>query len=276
MTQDEFVRQRLVAIQTLLGDPQLTRLTVATLEALTPDEVNKPQLIAWLNEGLAKGERRWELRTALRCLARVIQPRSYLEIGTRRGWSLVQVLSEAPAVRAYCVDWWIDGYGGVPNPGPDFVRAELHKVVPNYQGELTFLSGNSHDILPIFLDSAYAVDAPPVDLELIRQSEARPHLFDLVTVDGDHTALGAWWDLLDVMPHIALGGAVVFDDLIDWSEEVIGQKASSFYAGRRPPLINFTPSLLNVWQRIQRVFGNFAYLENLSAQPPVGIAVRIR
>jgi len=273
MTPDVFVRQRLDQLESLLGHPNLTRRTLETLEMLASDEVNKPPLIAWLNEGLARNDKRWEIRTALRCLARVIQPRSYLEIGTRRGWSLAQVVSEVPEVRVYSVDMWIDQYGGAENSGPEFLLQELRRVTPNYCGQITFLTGNSHDILPVFLDGAYADGSSP-ELELVRQAEARPHLFDLITVDGDHTAVGAWWDLLDEMSHVALGGAVVFDDLVDRSDELLGGQSTSRFANRRAPLTDFRPSLLHVWQHIKRIFGNFIYLENLAGYPPIGVAVR--
>ncbi len=271
-----FIDNRLEAISAQLGDTALTRETLETLEAMAPDEVNKPRLSQWLQEGLTLNEQRWEIRTALRCLARTIQPRSYLEIGTRRGWSLAQVLAEAPDVRAYALDMWISGYGDVSNPGPEFVRTEMQQVAPDYKGNLTFLTGNSHDLLPIFLDGADPGEEFPGYLELVRHAENRPHQFDLVTVDGDHTAWGAWWDLIDILPHVALGGAVVFDDLLDTSDEQLGDQAVSRFANWRPPLTNFKPSLKDVWLRIQRIFGNFVFIDNPSGSPPIGIAVRVR
>lgn len=272
MTPENFVNDHLSACHALLGDPDLTRRALEVLEALAPDDVNKPALLAWLREGLEQGERRWEIRTALRALAHVIQPRSYLEIGTRRGWSLAQVLAEAPAVHAYCFDLWMENYGGTANPGPEFLREEVIRAAPDFRGQITFLSGNSHDLLPVFFEGAVGGEPPAYDL--LRHFETRPHQFDLITVDGDHTALGAWWDLLDVMPHVALGGAVVFDDLLDKSDERMGDHPASRFANRYPPLVNFRPSLLDVWQRVKRVYGNFTYIENFEAKPPIGIALR--
>ena len=44
--------------------------------------------------------------------------------------------------------------------------------------------------------------------------DANPDLyFDLVTVDGDHTAEGAAQDLREVLPRVSVGGALVFDDI---------------------------------------------------------------
>ncbi len=276
MNLQDFVTARYEQIAANLGHPDLTQDTFQTLEALSTDEVNKPALLAWLSDGLQKNDRRWEIRTALRCLAQIIQPRSYLEIGTRRGWSMAQVLSVAPRVNVYSVDMWIKNYGDVTNPGPEFVRAEMKRAAPDFVGNISFLNGNSHHLLPIFLDDIIPQQNGVDYTELIRQAENRPHQFDLVTVDGDHTALGAWWDLLDVMPHVALGGAVVFDDLLDRSDELFGDQPTSPFANRYPPLTNFKPSLKDVWLRIKRIFGNFAYIENYDGQPPIGVAIRMR
>jgi predicted O-methyltransferase YrrM len=37
--------------------------------------------------------------------------------------------------------------------------------------------------------------------------------FDLITVDGDHSAAGAAADIENVMPRLKIGGALVFDDI---------------------------------------------------------------
>lgn len=276
MDLQQFAADRYQQIVSSLGNPRFTRDAVATLERMSSDEVNKPALLAWLQEGAQIGDRRWEIRTALRCLAHVIQPRSYLEIGTRRGWSLAQVLAAAPNVNVYSVDMWVENYGDVENPGPEFVRAEMKRAAPDFCGNLTFLSGNSHNILPVFLDNVMPRQNGFDKFTVMRHAESRPHLFDLITVDGDHTALGAWWDLLDVMPHVAIGGAVVFDDLLDKSDEMFGDQPTSYFANRHPPLTNFKPSLKDVWLRMKRIFGNFAYIENYDGQPPIGVAVRMR
>jgi len=38
-------------------------------------------------------------------------------------------------------------------------------------------------------------------------------MFDLITVDGDHSEEGAFDDLLNVIPHLNVGGILVFDDI---------------------------------------------------------------
>jgi predicted O-methyltransferase YrrM len=268
--------ERLETIRALLGSPDVNLATAGTLDVLGPDPCNKPRLVEWLRDGAARGERRFEIRSALRAVARAIRPRSYLEIGTRRGWSLAQVLCESPHVDAYLFDLWLNGYGGVENPGPDFVRDEMRVAAPAHRGLLQFFSGNSHDLLPVFLQTAPIGDAELSEIELLRAGEHAPRMFDLVTVDGDHTALGTWWDLADVLPSIAVGGALVIDDLVDFADERLGQRAESRYAAQRPSPSDLEPSLLALWTRLKNEIDNFAFLESLDSIVPVGIAVRMK
>lgn len=200
---------------------------IETLNGMEPDDFNKLSLFQSLNIGTVN------LHVALRVIARILQPRTYLEIGTRRGWSVVQVLSEAPLCDAYLVDSWIDGYAQCANPGELFVREEIKNVVPQYSGELTFWSGNSHDILP---------------------SKLRSRWFDLVCVDGDHTVDGAMQDLYDVMPHIRTGGVLIFDDVTDTAD--------------RPGDFQ---TLHEVWEWVQRQWPDWMYITHLPGK--IGIAV---
>lgn len=269
-----FVRERVARIQSLLGTPAILSDTLATMEGLSPDPVNLPPLLDYLRAGLAEGDGRTEIRSTLRALARAIQPRTYLEIGTRRGWSLAQVAAECPGVRAWSVDCWIPAYGNVPNPGPGFVEEELERVAPAFLGRCHYLDGNSHDVLPHFLNGPSTPPRTAAEQALTRLSEARPRCFDLITVDGDHTAVGAWWDLNDVMPHLALGGALVFDDLVDSSDELFGDQARCSLPDRKPAPAELRQSLLDVWRKIQARFPNFVYLELPESKPPVGVAIR--
>ena len=91
------------------------------------------------------------------------------------------------------MDMWIQNYAGMENPGAEFVKTQLALV--GHRGPVEFHNGNSHEVLP-------------------RYFAANPDLaFDLITVDGDHTPGGAAQDLSDVLPHLAIGGAIVFDDI---------------------------------------------------------------
>jgi predicted O-methyltransferase YrrM len=135
----------------------------------------------------------WDLACALNCLARRIQPASYLEIGVRRGKSMAQVITGQPLCDVVAIDLWVSPYGGVENPGPDFVRDEMRRL--GHRGALTLLSGDSQHVLAGFV------------------AEHPQRRFDLITVDGDHTDEGAWADLSATVRLLRPGGWLLFDDL---------------------------------------------------------------
>ena len=142
--------------------------------------------------------------TVLHAAASLARPRRYLEIGVFRGRSLAVVASAAPEAELYGFDMWVQGYAGLENVGPDLVREQLRRV--GHRGRVELVSGSSHETVPAFL-------ATHPDLS-----------FDLVTVDGDHTEAGARRDLETVLPRVAVGGVLVFDDLrhpkCPWLERV--------------------------------------------------------
>lgn len=271
-----FTIQRLESIRRHLGLSEVNRATADTLDALSPDPQNKPRLVEWLRQGVAANDRRYEIRSALRAVSRAIRPRSYLEIGTRRGWSLAQVLCESPEVQAYSFDRWIEGYGGVDNPGPGFVRDEMKRVAPKHRGPLQFFSGNSHDVLPVFFQGVPLGESELTDMPLVRAGESAPRMFDLITVDGDHTALGTWWDVTDVLPFVAVGGALVIDDLLDTADEALGDHAESRYASVRPSPPDLEPSILGVWERLKDGLEGWEFVESFDSIVPIGVAVRMR
>jgi predicted O-methyltransferase YrrM len=168
---------------------------LSVLEKLEPDSYSA-YVSAYLREGREKFGADWsylDILNVLRASAELIQPRTYLEIGVRRGRSIAMVASATPKCDLFGFDMWAANYAGMENPGPAFVKSELHKT--GSTGRIEFVSGNSHETLPDFF-------AKHPELEL-----------DLVAVDGDHSDEGARADLLSVLPKIALGGAVVFDDV---------------------------------------------------------------
>jgi predicted O-methyltransferase YrrM len=134
-----------------------------------------------------------DLYTALSGVAAAMQPSRYLEIGVRRGHSMAMVLSQAPRCQAVGFDLWIQEYAGLANPGKEFVREQLGRL--GHSGEVDFVDGDSTQTVP-----AYFRQHPDA-------------YFDLVTVDGDHSRRGAIADLANVLPRVALGGVVVFDDI---------------------------------------------------------------
>lgn len=166
--------------------------TALDVAALLERANHEDRLLAELRDWLRAHPQELELRSVLRSLARAERPRTYLEVGTRRGWSLFQVLAEVPTCRATVVDSWIQDYARAPNPGEAWLREEIRQVVPDWHGFLQVYSEDSHQALPR-LD--------------------RSERFDLVTLDGDHTAIGTWCDLWDVWPLVQTGGLLVVDDV---------------------------------------------------------------
>lgn len=184
---------------------------LAVQELLTPD----PSLAPWLdNVTAAFRDNRpyWDLACALRILAVEMKPERYLEIGVRRGKSIAQVAAAVPDCCLYGFDMWIDPYGGVPNPGPEFVRRELARV--GYRGDAVFTIGASSETLPVFFAANPALDFP------------------LITVDGDHSAAGAERDLELVGQRLAPGGFLLFDDLVHCRREL--DPVWALFQRRRP------------------------------------------
>jgi predicted O-methyltransferase YrrM len=147
-------------------------------------------------EGVKRFGRYWHYLDAINVLftsAKTIRPVNYLEIGVRRGRSVCAVARACPEVNIHAFDMWMQGYAGMENPGPDFVRQELSRH--GHRGRLEFVNGDSHQTLPKFFR-----EHPGLAL-------------DMIMVDGDHTEEGAADDLAQVIPHLALGGILVMDDI---------------------------------------------------------------
>ena len=164
--------------------------------------------------------------------SKTIRPRSYLEIGVRRGRSVCSVVRGCPTVNVLACDIWVENYAGMENPGPKFVLSELEKH--GFEGKIQFMNGNSHETLPKFFET---------------HPDAQ---FDLITVDGDHSAQGAYDDLCTVIPHLSVGGIVVFDDIAHPSH----------------------PYLLQVWRK---ALENFSFLSGYQfVEMGYGVAFAIR
>lgn len=113
---------------------------------------------------------------------------AYLEVGVRYGQSLTVVLAQQFPDRLTLCDTWGGEYGGEQFGGPTHIETLLAAI--KYPHPVTFLNGNSH--------------------ELLKGVTGR---FDLILVDGDHSAAGARADLDDCWPLLMPGGLLIFDDL---------------------------------------------------------------
>jgi predicted O-methyltransferase YrrM len=165
------------------------------MRRLTPDAYTT-FLVEFFSDGLSRFGGQWryaDIVTVLSCLADLLAPKRYLEIGVRRGRSIAAVGSANPECALVMFDMWMEGYAGMENPGPDFVRQELKRI--GHRGDMQFIDGDSHVTVPLYL------------------SRHPDQSFDLITVDGDHSPEGAVQDLCDVLPRLKIGGAIVFDDV---------------------------------------------------------------
>jgi predicted O-methyltransferase YrrM len=170
-------------------------LAIRLMGRLTTDDYTA-FLSAFYEDGMRRFGATWhyaDIVTVLLCLAEHLMPKTYLEIGVRRGRSVAAVASLSPDCALTMLDMWVQDYAGIANPGPDFVRQELARI--GHTGVTEFIDGDSHVTLPAFF-------------------EAHPEAsFDVITVDGDHSVEGAALDLCTVLPRLNLGGAIVFDDI---------------------------------------------------------------
>lgn len=195
--------------------PEAITEAAALLARLTPDDYS-----TFLQSFYAEGSRRFgphwgyaDIITVLLALTQVLAPRRYLEIGVRRGRSVGAVASRAPTADLVLCDMWMENYAGMANPGVEFVQAELTRL--GHTGTREFISGNSHETIPRFFS---------------KNPDAR---FDLITVDGDHTPGGAAQDLIDVLPRLSIGGAIVFDDVCHPAHPELHQIWCDLVAGDR-------------------------------------------
>lgn len=171
----------------------LTR-ALEVMSKLEPDAYIQ-YLNGYYREGLKRFGKDWgyvDIVTAVLGLAERLRPESYLEIGVRRGRSVCSVASVRPDIHIAMFDMWVSNYAGMENPGETHVRSELDKF--GHTGKREFVNGNSHITL-----KQYFTANPDV-------------YFDMITVDGDHSNLGAAEDIADILPRLSIGGAVVFDD----------------------------------------------------------------
>jgi predicted O-methyltransferase YrrM len=199
----------------------------------------------------------WDIRTCARVASRVLKPKNYLEVGTRRGWSLAQVLSETPDVTTYVFDVWIENYASAQgNP-----RSVLNKMqqVTGTTPKIEFINGNSHDTLPQFFNN---------QIEL--HFGIPPREFDIITIDGDHSLIGAWQDLYDVFPHVRVGGMILFDDL-----EYGGERADYPSQYERPPMPDGVQTLRDVWHKLHAMYPNFVFIDCSRLRYQAGIAIRL-
>ena len=118
----------------------------------------------------------------------------YLEIGFRIGDSCRSVLKSDKVGYICIVDIFQPLYGGIIGKAENGKNrvTELMKTYKHTDYDLKI--GNSMDILP----------------QMVSEN---PEPFDLILVDADHSAEGAFYDLINVEYLLADDGVIVFDDI---------------------------------------------------------------
>jgi predicted O-methyltransferase YrrM len=210
------------------------RAAYELMQKLSPDDYLR-YLMRYYEAGLARFGEHWgyaDIVTILLGLSDELQPQHYLEIGVRRGRSACAVGSRSKGCAMVLFDMWLKNYAGMDNPGPGLVRSELSNV--GHAGAIEFINGDSHKTVPQYF------------------SNHPESAFDIITVDGDHTNIGAAQDLADVMPRLKIGGAIVFDDICHPKH----------------------PGLRDVWRRLVEEDRRFSFYSFRSVGYGVGFAIR--
>lgn len=221
-------------LASIAAAPETTEEILRFHDQLASDEYVQ-YVDTYYREGMKRFGRHWrfmDISNVLYAASKVLQPETYLEIGVRRGRSASMVARGCPKVNVAAFDMWVQNYAGMENPGADFVREEL--VKQGHTGTVSFFNGDSHETIPAFF------------------KQYPDTIFDMITVDGDHSEAGAFDDLCNVIPQLAVGGVLVFDDICH-------------------PV---HPYLLGVWRK---ALAKFPFLEGYEfAEAGFGVAFAIR
>jgi len=178
------------------------------------DDSHKPDIIKLIDDKVTN------IWLILAYLAKVIKPERYMELGVRRGYSMAIVGARRPTAQLIGFDMWIPEYAGEPNPGPEFVMAEMLKT--GHKGKIEFVDGDC------------AVTVPAHDNSI---------LTPLILADAAHDETGVYRDIINCMPHLAPGGYLVVDDLQDaavkagWDRAINGMDCWAWYDGGRVGMI---------------------------------------
>lgn len=137
------------------------------------------------------------------------QIQTYLEIGTREGDSLSKVINGSSKLSDIFVsDTWLTYYGGSGRRNHDHIENLIKNL--NYKGNITYLDGDSKKTIPTLHDKYKGY-------------------FDLILVDGDHSAEGGMADLENVI-HLSKtnGGCILFHDITHHAHSYLEQVFDDF------------------------------------------------
>lgn len=144
------------------------------------------------------------------------QPKSYFEIGVQEGNSLRAVLTDDTEKRIsvlHLCDLWGTSYGGTGRGSHDHIHGVLRSV--DFQGEVTFHDGDSKEKVPEIKEK-----------------------FDMILVDGDHSADGCTIDMVNAWRLLNPGGIMLVDDIIHPAHSYLIKTVSKFVGLRHHQVHN--------------------------------------
>lgn len=131
-------------------------------------------------------------------LGKSLKPSSYLEIGTRYGYSMVSILAGAKDSLKLITSIDLQEY---EDKSQNYAKDNL--VSTGFSGKAEFFAGSSHDA---------AI-----------KDKIKGRKYDLVFVDGDHSYEGALDDILHYWDNVAPGKFMIIDDVL-WQVFSNGKK----------------------------------------------------
>ena len=149
-----------------------------------------------------------DLHSYLQLFIKAHTVKTYLEIGTREGDSLKNVVKDNPdLVDVVLSDMWGSDYGGTGRNSHNHISMLLFDL--DYNNSIMYLDGDSTKTIPTLVDKYL-------------------NYFDLVLVDGDHSYQGAMTDLINVFPLCKSGGHILFHDICHPAHKYLDQCFDEF------------------------------------------------
>lgn len=122
-------------------------------------------------------------------LSKALKPASYLEIGTRYGYSMVSIYLGAKDTLRTISSIDLQEY---EDKSQNFAKENL--LGTGYNGAYEFFTGSSHDVSI--------------------KNKVKGKVYDLVFVDGDHSYEGALEDILGYWGNVRPGKYMIVDDVL--------------------------------------------------------------
>lgn len=170
--------------------------TLKTLHEVTPQD---DYLMHYYYHRSIAGEKFFDVYHLAFYWGSYYRPKRVMEIGSRTGLSLCQLLSgyiDTSMVRVVLFDLWSDGLST-----PELIIKHLNHLGIHTE-IIEFYQGDSRSTVPSFM-------------------EKNTEKFDWILVDGDHSPEGAWTDLENAHQLVARGGVIVFDDIVEFDGIVL-------------------------------------------------------